>query len=73
MIDLKGTMVMTTTSNVEFRKITDASESRMRARTAREQLAAALAEANREQDEVIPDSDDSSMQGYWPGSEQCFR
>lgn len=64
---------MTTTQNVEFRKITGPAEGRMRARTAREQLAAALAEAHREQDDAIPDSDDSSMQGYWPERPSCFR
>ena len=62
---------MTTTQNVEFRKITGPAEGRMRARTAREQLAAALAEANREQDDSIPDPDDqSARQGYWPTHER---
>ena len=62
---------MDITQNVEFRKITTPADSRMRARTAREQLAAALAEANRDQDDVIPDPDDqSARQGYWPTHER---
>lgn len=40
--------------------ISSPAESRMRMRTAKEQLAAALAEANREQSESIPDADDES-------------
>ena len=63
-------MQTTTTQSVEFRKITTPAESRMRARTAKEQLAVALAEANREQDDSIPDPDDSSLQGYWPTHER---
>jgi hypothetical protein len=39
-------------------RITDAADSRMRLRTAKEQHAAALAELNREQDESIPDPED---------------
>lgn len=66
-------MQTATTQSVEFRKITGPAEGRMRARTAKEQLAAALAEANREQEDAIPDSDDSSMQGYWPERPPCFR
>lgn len=52
---------------------TSAAENRMRTRTAKEQLARALAEASREQDEAIPDPDDSSLQGYWPERPSCFR
>ena len=52
---------------------TSAAENRMRTRTAKEQHAAALAEANREQDDAIPDSDDSALAGYWPERPSCFR
>lgn len=45
-----------------LRKITSQADSRMRARTAREQQAAALAAMNRERDDVIDDADDSSVQ-----------
>lgn len=38
--------------------ITSPAEGRMRARTAREQHAAALAELQRERDDVIPDDED---------------
>lgn len=48
--------------------ITDAAHGRMRARTAKEQHAAAL-EALKGPDD-LPDSDDESIrQGYWPGGE----
>lgn len=48
--------------------ITSPAENRMRARTAKEQHAAAL-EALKGPDD-IPDSDDESLrQGYWPGGE----
>ena len=48
--------------------ITSPAEGRMRARTAREQHAAAL-EAMKGPDD-LPDSDDESIrQGYWPGGE----
>ena len=39
--------------------ITDPASNRMRARTAREQHAAALAELQRERDDVIPDEEDN--------------
>lgn len=38
--------------------ITDPASNRMRARTAREQHAAALAELQRDQDETLPDPED---------------
>lgn len=40
--------------------ITSPAESRMRLRTAKEQHAAALADANREERDSIPDADDES-------------
>ena len=43
-----------------FRKVTDSADARMRMRTAKEQHAAMLAEANREQDASTPDADDES-------------
>ena len=46
-----------------IRKTLDAAESRMRARTAKEQLAEALAELKRGPDDVVPDADDSSWRG----------
>ena len=55
-------MGMTTTANVEFRKISIPAESRMRSRTAKEQLAAVLLESQREQTDSIPDADDESAQ-----------
>lgn len=66
-------MTMDTTTRWELRKTSDKAYERMRTRTAKEQLAAAL-EALKGPDE-IPDPDDQSIsrQGYWPGSEQCFR
>lgn len=45
-----------------LRKITDSADNRMRARTAREQQASALAALNRERDDAVPDADDSSVQ-----------
>jgi hypothetical protein len=58
----------------QYRKLTDKAENRMRTRTAKEQLAETLRELNRGPDDVIPDSDDASMQGYWPSGERpCFR
>lgn len=45
-----------------LRKITSHADSRMRSRTAREQQAAALAAMNREQDDMVPDADDASIQ-----------
>lgn len=50
--------------------ITSPAEGRMRARTAREQLALAMIEAGRDQDSSIPDADDESAarQGSWPDS-----
>lgn len=50
--------------------ITSPAESRMRARTAREQHAAMLAEANRDQSESVPDAEDESAarQGSWPSA-----
>jgi hypothetical protein len=45
-----------------FRKITNQAEARMRERTARQQLIAAQAELNREQDYSVADGDDSSLQ-----------
>lgn len=51
--------------------ISSPAESRMRLRTAKEQHAAMLAEANRDQSESVPDADDeSSRQGYWPTHER---
>ena len=41
-------------------RITDAADSRMRLRTAKEQHAAALAELNREQDQTRNDDEDDS-------------
>jgi hypothetical protein len=58
----------------QYRKLTDRAENRMRTRTAREQLAETLRELNRGPDDVIPDSDAASMQGYWPNGERpCSR
>lgn len=45
---------------------TDAAENRMRTRTAKEQHKLAMEELNRSQDDVVPDADDSTLQGYWP-------
>lgn len=42
------------------RKTMDAAENRMRTRTAKEQLAQAMADANRGPSEAIPDADDSA-------------
>lgn len=42
------------------RKTMDAAENRMRERTAKEQHAAALAELQRDQSDVIPDDEDDS-------------
>jgi hypothetical protein len=53
----------------QYRKLTDKAENRMRTRTAKEQLAETLRELHKPQDEAIPDSDDASMQGYWPQHE----
>ena len=50
---------------------TDRAENRMRTRTAKEQHAAALAEALRERDESIPD--EANLAGYWPERPSCFR
>ena len=49
---------------------TSAAEGRMRARTAKEQLAQAMIEAGRDQDNSVPDADDESAarQGSWPDS-----
>lgn len=44
-----------------MRKITDPAENRMRSRTARQQLLDAQRELNREQQDQVPDSDDSSL------------
>ena len=58
----------------QYRKLTDKAENRMRTRTAKEQLAETLRELNRGPDDVIPDSDDASLQGYWPNGERpCSR
>ena len=54
----------------QYRKLTDRAENRMRTRTAREQLAETLRELHKPQDEAIPDSDNASMQGYWPSGER---
>jgi hypothetical protein len=43
--------------------VTSPAENRMRARTAKEQHAAALAELHRQQDESIPDPEDDSSLG----------
>ena len=43
-----------------IRKTMDAAENRMRTRTAKEQLAQAMADANRGPSEAIPDADDSA-------------
>ena len=45
-----------------LRKITDSADNRMRERTAKEQHRDALRELNRGPDDVVPDSDDSSLQ-----------
>ena len=45
-----------------LRKITDSADNRMRERTARQQHADALRELNRGPDDVVPDSDGSSIQ-----------
>ena len=42
------------------RKTMDAAENRMRTRTAKEQMAQAMADANRGPSEAIPDADDSA-------------
>lgn len=61
-------------TEMEFRKISIPAESRMRARTAKEQLAATLEALKGPDDIPDPDSDDSSMQGYWPSLERpCYR
>lgn len=44
-------------------RITSAAEGRMRERTAKEQLAAAMRELERGPDDVVPDADDSSVAG----------
>lgn len=44
-----------------LRKITNQAENRMLTRTAKEQLAEALADANRGPDDVIPDADDEAV------------
>ena len=45
----------------EFRKITVPADSRMRSRTAKEQLEAVMRELNRKQDYLIPDEEDESI------------
>ena len=47
-----------------LRKITSDAEGRMRERTAKEQLAAAIADGQRDQDATVPDADDSAA---WAG------
>jgi hypothetical protein len=47
-----------------LRKINDPATNRMRERTAKEQLAAALKDQQRGPDDVIPDADDSAA---WAG------
>jgi hypothetical protein len=42
--------------------ISSPAENRMRSRTAKEQLAQAMADANRDQAESVPDADDESTQ-----------
>jgi hypothetical protein len=42
--------------------ISSPAENRMRTRTAKEQLAQAMADANRDQAESVPDADDESAQ-----------
>lgn len=46
------------------RKMTDSAANRMRERTAKEQLAAAIADGQRDQDATVPDADDQSA---WAG------
>lgn len=46
--------------NPEFRKITDPASSRMRSRTAQEQLEDVLRELARPQEDSAPDADDES-------------
>lgn len=46
-----------------MRKISDAAESRMRSRTAREQLADTLAALKGPEDIPLPDADDASVAG----------
>lgn len=43
-----------------FRKISSQAHNRMLTRTAKEQLAQAMADANRGPDEAVPDADDSA-------------
>ena len=49
-------------TDFEFRKLTSQADSRMRSRTAKEQLEAVLRELQREQKDSIPDADDESAQ-----------
>lgn len=44
----------------QFRKVTDPADSRMRSRTAKEQLEAVIRELNKPRDESVPDADDES-------------
>jgi hypothetical protein len=46
----------------QFRKISIPADSRMRSRTAKEQLEAVLRELNKEQKDSVPDADDESAQ-----------
>lgn len=48
--------------DAQFRKITDPADSRMRSRTAKEQLEAVLRELQKEQKDSIHDADDESAQ-----------
>lgn len=48
------------TPEFEFRKITAGSDSRMRSRTAKEQLEAVLRELNRQEPDSVPGADDES-------------
>lgn len=44
----------------QFRKVTDPADSRMRSRTAKEQLEAVMRELNKPRDESVPNADDES-------------
>lgn len=52
----------TDTTTQQFRKTTSDADSRMRSRTAKEQLDAVLRELGREEKDSIPDADDESAQ-----------
>ena len=53
--------MMDTTTN-QFRKISSNADSRMRSRTAKEQLEAVLRELERKETDSVPNADDESAQ-----------